>query len=415
MEFNEEPMSNSLTRLTSLWAAALLPAMLGACGCAETSPPSDGIGVSATPLAAYDFASWTAWTMPINTCFIKDTRDPATTPTAAQYTALKSVTLAGLQESWGLVPGVSFSDKDDCGASPPSSYLKLLLGWAPGYGGWCGAGVGATCEFAGGTDTQAHIDQLKGTAVHEVGHALGLLHEHQRIDGDRCQHVLADGCVRCKTSLDAGQACAVQDWNDCNEVLDCDRTTPLYPSQMHQQYCNTKITFYQKIEENIGNNATWDVLASLYGITDHPEPMTTYDPLSIMNYCAGNNGRASTDYHPTSLDLLGLEMIYPSNHTYPIGCSSACFYTGSGVITRQSNGRVTTDWMTRGALNVSLIHPVTKQSSTQLETQTLPAGSSTLTFNFKAPRTGALLSTSGALVNSDASHAALVMSIAYAL
>lgn len=108
-------------------------------------------------------------------------------------------------------------------------------------------------------------------------------------------------------------------------------------------------------------------------------------------------------------------MIYRSNRTYPVACSNGCFYTGTGVITRQSNGRVTTDWMTRGALNVSLIHPVTRQASTQIETQTLPAGSSTLTFNFKAPRTGALLSTSGTLVNSDASHAALVMSIAYAL
>jgi hypothetical protein len=39
---------------------------------------------------------------------------------------------------------------------------------------------------------------------------------------------------------------------------------------------------------------------------------------------------AADDFMPTTLDLLRLEMLYPTSHTYPIGCGVGCFYgTGS--------------------------------------------------------------------------------------
>jgi hypothetical protein len=383
-------MLSSTTRQASLWAAILLPGFLGGC-IAPEQPREDTTEVVNAPLAAYDFSTWTAWTMPVDVCFLKDTN---LTPTAAQYTSLQSTIMAGLQQTWGQVPGVSFVSHGDCGAIPPSNYLHLVVHWEAGAGGVCGAGVGTTCHFGGATDTQSNIDFLKQVATHEVGHGLGLAHEHQRVDANSCEKALADACVRCKQSIDANQSCAAADWNTCNETHTCVATTPLTPAQAMQTCVPLNQTPYQKMAENIGNNAA---IATL-------QRMTAYDPDSIMNYC-----RQASGYQLTPLDLLGLEMIYPLNVNYPIGCSDSCFYANGGVITRQDHGAVTTSWMTRGALNVTLIDPVTSQQGTTIATQHLAAGSSQLTFRFIAPRTQQRLTTTGTLVNSDATHTALLM------
>jgi hypothetical protein len=236
------------------------------------------------------------------------------------------------------------------------------------------------------------MDGFKGTVVHEVGHGLGFQHEHKR-NGGECEAARVTGCLNCKAQIDASQACAAADWNACaagNPILPMPVTTP--------QTFSTSSPQYAVILDMLNNN----------GPDPSLELLTVYDPLSIMSYCANINGRAADDFHPTALDLLGMEMTYPLNTTYPIGCKSGCFQTGNGAITR-TDGMVTTRWMTRGAQNVIMISPVNGQNVTFLATSALPAGSSTLSFSFRPPR-GGLLTTSGTLINSNAMHAALVPS-----
>jgi hypothetical protein len=383
-------------------AGALLSALALGCSSAGSLPEHDDpansqVASTQGKLAAYDFGTWPAWAMPVNVCFQKfTTTDPAhigEIPTATQYTALKNLAMVGLQETWQLVPGVSFINRGNC-TSAMSSYLHLELSWNPGAGGWCGAGVGATCSLGGGTDTTADQIAFKGLLAHEVGHGMGFGHEHQRPGNEfpSCEAGRVAGCLSCKAKIDVGQACAAADWNACaagNPILPSPVTTP--------QSFSTSSPQYAVIQEMLNNN----------GPVPSFELLTTYDPFSIMNYCAVPNGRDPNDFRPTALDLLGMEMTYPLNTTYPIGCKSGCFYSGTGVITR-TDGAITTNWTARGGKNVSLISPINGQSVTSVGTSGLAAGSSTLTFNFVAPRTGGLLTTSGNLRNSNAYHAAVV-------
>jgi hypothetical protein len=143
-----------------------------------------------------------------------------------------------------------------------------------------------------------------------------------------------------------------------------------------------------------------------------PQPtyalLTTYDQDSIMNYCKRPPGYGLEGYHLTDLDVLGAEMTYPLNVTYPIGCLSGCFLTASGGAITRTDGVISTNWTMRGGENVIMVSPVTGLNVTSVNTSALPGGTSQLTFHFQSPRTGAQLTTSGTLVNSNTAHAALV-------
>jgi hypothetical protein len=377
----------TFSRIHPPYAATLLAVMLNGCSAVgPESDPSEPVAATESPIAAYKFDTWTAWSMPINVCFTKSTVT-GQIPTDTQYSALKALAMSAAQGSWGTVPGVSIVNKGDCSGTT-STYLHIDISWGPWWGGVCGVGVGTTCSVGGGTDDQPMQEFFKSVVVHEVGHALGFPHEHQRVDAVNCNQALVDACNRCKHAVDAGQACAAADWNTC-VVPDTLVTTP--------QVFGTNSAQYGKLQEMLGNNGP-DASFVL---------LTAFDPLSIMSYCAEQNGRAQGDSRPTPLDLLGLEMLYPVNSNYPIGCQNGCFATGTGAITR-TDGFVTTNWMARGARSITLINPNNGLEATSLATSSLPAGSSQLTFKFRAPRTGALLTTAGTLVNANDAHAALV-------
>jgi hypothetical protein len=381
-------------------AAGILAVMVSACEGLPEQAPADITESVEQPVAAYQFGTWNAWTMPVDVCFTKNT-DPkcncptpttctTCTPTDTQYTDLKALAMTGLQESWGLVPGISFVNRGEC-TSSMTSYLHIKIAWGPGWGGACGVGVGTTCGLGGGTANDNDKKFYKAIIGHEVGHGLGLAHEHQRVDADNCNKNIVDACNRCKTAFDAGKTCTAADWNLCASPNPAVTTAVYYAPGSDQ---------YGKIGEMLGNNAPVSTL----------ERLTPYDPISIMNYCAGKNGRDGLDDRPTAWDLLGMEMIYPLNTTYRIGCKSGCFVTGTGAITR-TDGSVTTAWMERGALSITMIDPKTGQNVTSLSTSAIAAGSTQLTFTFKAPRTNTSLTTSGTLVNDNAAHTSLVNAI----
>ncbi len=134
------------------------------------------------------------------------------------------------------------------------------------------------------------------------------------------------------------------------------------------------------------------------------EPLTAYDGTSIMDYCNVENGRDPSDFRPNALDLLGAEMLYADNRTYPLGCTRGCFHNATGLIVR-SDGVLTSPWTQRGAINILLQSGSPTQSA-----GSLPNGTSSLTLRFFDPR-GTLRTASGTVTKSNGLHAAVVSTL----
>jgi hypothetical protein len=71
-----------------------------------------------------------------------------------------------------------------------------------------------------------------------------------------------------------------------------------------------------------------------------------------MSYCSGQNGRDSNNFQPSTLDLLGLQILYPANQNdHWLGCMRGCFNIGRDVIVRV-DGQIAADFTAQGAINV---------------------------------------------------------------
>jgi len=352
---------------------------------------AEKVGRVSQRLASPDLSTWTPWPMPLSVCFVHSTG-----LSKADFNTIKSWAITGLQQTWGRVHGVSFTD--DCTATHVLNInLQHDLG---GSWGNCGMGVDATCTING--SVADGIEPVKAIVVHEVGHALGMLHEHQRLDSELCpfEQGVLDGCTACinaSPSCSPLPTCSAADYNTC---------------------------FLTNITGNI--TLTADACGHAQSRINDRTPIpgarrltVNEDPISIMNYCSGFNGRDLNPpvydlagYMPTVYDLLGLEMLYPVNRTYRIGCTNGipgCFSTAVGAIVRL-DGMITSEWTARGALDIGMRPTGVGTYGSSISASSIPAGQSNFTYQFIAPR-GEILTGAGTITKSNSMHSALVVSI----
>jgi hypothetical protein len=347
-----------------LWLGTLL---MSACGgeAIEDSGETASLGVNTEAATAFGLSKWSRRPMPAKFCTKLD-NSKATNQnfklSLDTYNTIRWWVIDALQETWAQAPGVTFVDMGTCleGSLDITIALTAADPTAPydDRNGRCGYGTGQCTVWAyDGDFSEDSLTKIKAIVVHEVGHGLGLIHEHQMPGGSPCATVTVQlaACISCQDGT-----CPPSDYDNCLH--------PDVPSTANPMHLDSGEIAYAK-----------DKVANLSPDTS-ARPLTPYDGLSVMDYCAGENGRDPTDYMPTRLDLLGMEMLYPDNRSYPVGCGTACLYSSDGVIVR-TGSTVTSDWTARGGVGIKLVGGATSF--------TIPPGidgDGTVSLNFVDPR-----------------------------
>jgi Astacin (Peptidase family M12A) len=320
--------SMTLARAPSRWEGSgqLLCALclvVSACGEQPNTASGDTpVEEKTSALAAYPGATWDSNGDVVNICFIN-----------SGFASQKTLVQSTINSSWGANSGLRFVwptnlATDLCPQSPagsgniPANYLPIWIKDAAGPGDWggnCAPGYGArqtdivnrcggiaTCQCMFSTaafesNPSAYVAEV---STHEIGHGLGLPHEHQRID--RPSNI-STTCVDLQNAPNAN-------WN-----TDGDRM----------------------------------ILPNLILLTQ-------YDGLlSIMSYCRDFDQNGLIDFPPFSplspLDALGIEMMYPKNFGRKPVLGGFANADGSQFIVRSDlPTSLNVDWVTRGGLTSSL-------------------------------------------------------------
>jgi hypothetical protein len=282
-------MLTRYVRPSSVGLALAMVTGLGGCG----TQPDDAVTETTAPL--YEATGVTLFTANANVahvCFI-------TVGTGPDLAAGKQIVKDAINNAWARHSGLRFEGFEEC-SNPTSKMLtwQVSQGTTPGsWGGRTAIGMGARLgdiptaqiqqTFAPGNNMTASV------AVHEVGHAIGWVHEHQRPDRP--------------------------DISACVKALNLDPTS--------------------------GDTA----------INPNGIMLTAYDPESIMNYCRDRNHDGVPDVtdDPTlsALDIVGVQLAYgrPAPGAI-VGLSNECLEASSsaiGALVRTDNckGTAAQQWL----------------------------------------------------------------------
>jgi hypothetical protein len=230
------------------------------------------------------------------------------------FESQRTTILTGLAASWQAYSGLIFvppAAGTECPADAAGNiapeYMPIAIVDGPQFGGSCVAGYGARKDSpscGGGPMCQCSIytaynepHLMLPNALHEVGHGLGVIHEHQRSDRP------------------ANIATTCPGW---------DPASPNYTATINDAYL-----------------------------------LTPYDgPSAQVNYCAnGSNpiifGDANTMLSP--MDKLGIEILYPKTLSRRPILTGFADSAGLQTVVRSGANLARTDWIARGA-HPSAIH-----------------------------------------------------------
>jgi hypothetical protein len=286
-------------RPSSIGLALAMVTGLGGCG-----PQTDeDIAETAAPLyEAKGVTLFTANNNVAHVCFI-------TVGTGPDLATGKQIVKDAINNAWARHSGLRFEGFEEC-SNPTSTMLtwQVSQGTTPGsWGGRTAIGMGSRLgdiptaqiqqTFAPGNNMTASV------AVHEVGHAIGWVHEHQRPDRP--------------------------------DITACEQALNLNPT-------------------------SGDVAINPNGIM-----LTAYDPNSIMNYCRDRNNDGVPDMtdDPTlsPLDIVGVQLVYgrPAPGSI-VGLSNECIEassSASGAIVRTDHckGIAAQQWLRDASFHLSSV------------------------------------------------------------
>jgi len=419
-------------RLMMASGLAFIPLLMGGCTSGEAVCVGDScessLGVVTQP--AFLVGGFVPWSLSggiLRLCFASDTSDPRFTLSASEFANVSAHVVDVLNSTWGNVPNMHFQS----GCAAPAMSIKLSKGG--GYGN-CGLGNGAGCAISIDPNDLASNDI---TIVHEVGHGLGLIHEHQRPDAQPLcayEQTILDGCTKCSTgtctALEATECWFAAPAASTIVVTASDKSTAANLFALGKAACRSCAQGTCAIGScESGSCLPSDSYFGCFGrnpslgtvqvsSADLPNAqgrvsdrsaindgrvLTTYDSISIMNYCASENGRI--DAIPTPRDMLGMEMMYSTPRVYGLSCSSGCFATGSGLLT-SNDGSIVSEWIARGSLNIPFRVSGTSTDTYSYSVSGLVAGTSTVSYSFSDP-VGRGRSGSAVVTKSNGSYAAL--------